>query len=175
MENISKIFKDIENLIDKESHNHNDIKMILEKLDNIVKEDYEKKTEFHKKYLKFDSGIVKFNIGGQPFSTHELNITKRIKNPNNEEYYGPNLLEGLISGIGNIKLDENKAIFIDRNPEYFNYILDYLRSKQNENADNKFELKNDKRFLQRLLKEAKYYQVEGLVEQVESLLKKDDK
>ena len=104
MENILKIFEKIKSLSFKESTNHNEIKTILKKLDKIVKEDYQKKTEFHKNYLKFDSGIVKLNIGGQSFRTHELNITKRIKIPNSEDFYGPNLLEGLISGIGNIKI-----------------------------------------------------------------------
>ena len=89
------------------------------------------------------------------FSTHELNITKRIKIPNSEDFYEPNSLEGLISGIGNIKR------FIDRNPQYFNYILEYLRSKQQKND---FDLPNDSKISQSIIKAAKFYHVEGLIE-----------
>ena len=88
MMKVVKCFKDIEKLLGNGCHNHNDIETILESLDKIVIDSYQKKAEFHKNYRKlYDSGPVKFNVGEQRFSTHELNITRRIKQPNGEEFY----------------------------------------------------------------------------------------
>ena len=63
-----------------------------------------------------------------------------------------------MNGYIEIKYDENKAIFIDRNPKHFGYILDYLRMANNENE---FELppsvdRDD------LIKEGKFYNLRGL-------------
>ena len=105
-------------------------------------------------YLKFDSGLVKFNVDGISFSTHELNITRRIKNSKSDEFYGKNLLEVLSSAISNTKLHENiKRLWMI--PKYFNYVLEYLRAKENEG----FVLLNDKKIGSFILKEAKYYHI----------------
>jgi len=75
-----------------------------------------------------ENEIVKFNVGGTIFSTYRSTLTKRIKKFNSDEYYDPHLLNGLIMGLTEIKFDDNNAIFIDRSPDYFNYVLDYLRN-----------------------------------------------
>ena len=125
-------------------------------------EQNEKLTSMMKNYALVDSDIVKFNVGGKIFSTYKTTVTKRIKKPDSDEYYEPNLLEGLISGICDVSVDENKAIFIDRNPQYFNYILDYLR---NSGCD-KFTLNLSKNseIQKEIFKEADFYNLEGLKE-----------
>lgn len=137
-------------------------------------EQNEKLTCMMKNYNIVDSEIVKFNVGGKIFSTYKSTLTKRIKKQDSsggggecEEYYEPNLLEGLISGICDVSVDENKAIFIDRNPQYFNYILDYLRccSSQNNNNDKmSLSLPKNSEIQKDIFKEAEFYNLEGLKE-----------
>ena len=81
------------------------------------------------RYPKVKDEIVRFNVGGTQFATSKSNITKKIpidslpssttsetdKLENVDNYYEPNMLEGLISGITEIKLDKTGSIFIDRN------------------------------------------------------------
>ena len=112
-----------------------------------------------KKYKIIDSDIVKLNVGGQKFSIHKSNLTKKCLKPNQDEFCEPNLLQGLISGIADIKYDEEKAIFIDRSPKYFDEILTYLRM---ENTDEIFELPNNFDDQIGMLKEAEYYKIESL-------------
>ena len=57
-------------------------------------EQNEKLTTMMKNYSVNDSDIVKFNVGGKIFSTYKTTLTKRIKKPESEEFYDPNLLEG---------------------------------------------------------------------------------
>ena len=120
------------------------------------------------KYAKIDSPVISFNVGGIYFSTLNSTICKRIKSPTTNENYNPNLLEGLVSGIVDVQLDQNKALFIDRNPQYFSYILDYLRLV-NTKSENDFQLPKDIEAAKQLLKEAEYYQLEGLVELIKQL------
>ncbi|RNA15586.1 BTB POZ domain-containing KCTD21 [Brachionus plicatilis] len=74
------------------------------------------------------------------------------------------MFESLVDGFVKPKYDENKAIFIDRNPKYFGCILDYLRMA---NTDFEYELASsiDKN---ELLKEAKFYNIQGLVDLIET-------
>lgn len=111
--------------------------------------------------------IVKFNIGGTLFSTVISTITKPIpksntSNKNPIEYYEPHLLARLITiDSSNAKYDhDNKAIFIDRNPLYFNYILDFLRL-----GSSKFRIRDvSQDVLNEIYVEAEFYQVEALID-----------
>lgn len=69
--------------------------------------------------------FTKINVGGTIFATKKstLGTYHRIKKPN--------LLESLVTGITETHHDDNNAIFIDRNPRYFEYVLDYLRELDN--------------------------------------------
>lgn len=69
--------------------------------------------------------FTKINVGGTIFATKKstLGTYHRIKKPN--------LLESLVTGITETQHDDNKTIFIDRNPRYFEYVLDYLRELDN--------------------------------------------
>ena len=133
----------------------------------IVSEDKIKQTEKLLKSLALHSPIeneiVKFNVGGTIFSTYRSTLTKRIKKFNSDEYYDPHLLNGLIMGLTEIKFDDNNAIFIDRSPDYFNYVLDYLRSVGGATETvQKFNLPKDEDVLREIANEAKYYRVTGL-------------
>ena len=108
-----------------------------------------------------DDDIVKFNIGGTIFSTLKSTITKRIaksaKNSADTEYYEPNLLESYIRGDREVKYDEDKAIFVDRSPKYFSYMLDFLRDE--------FRVPDDEEeILNNVFEEAEFYHIHALLD-----------
>ena len=115
-----------------------------------------------KKHEAIDTGIIKFNIGGTYFSTLKSTLDKKIKKSNSNEYYDPHLLQALISGMIKVIYDENKSIFIDRNPTYFNIILDYLRSLDSKKQFAPKNLKTES--IYDIMKEAEYFELYGLVE-----------
>jgi hypothetical protein len=126
--------------------------------------------------------IVKFNIGGTIFSTLAKNVTKPIVKKSNKkqqtndddagsvEYYEPNLLARLMNDSESYDND-TKAIFIDRNPQYFSHILDFLR------LNDKYRLPTsgaatatsdcqcqESSLLNSIYKEAEFYQVNALID-----------
>ena len=62
------------------------------------------------------SNIVKFNVGGVPFITTLRTASKS------------GYLRGLLSGKFVVDVDSENRYFIDRNGDYFKYLLDYMRS-----------------------------------------------
>ena len=143
---------------------NNDMVNLLQKMDKLLlteRNDIYKVENMMIKYPVVKSDIVKFNVGGTIFAIFLSTITKKIKKSNGDGFYEPNLLQGLVSGLTDVKFDENNAIFIDRNPKYFHYILDYLRMA-NTNATFKYPTNFDD--LSELLDEATYYNVVGLKE-----------
>jgi hypothetical protein len=128
------------------------------------KEEHSKMVEMMKVFTINDSDIVKFNVGGKIFSTLGVSINKRIRRMESDDpndFYEPNLLQGLTSGLVDVKRDENKAIFIDRDPKYFQRILNYLRKV---NTDEDFDLPENNFELQSLLKEASFFRIQGLLD-----------
>ena len=108
-----------------------------------------------------DPDILKLNVGGMIFYTLKSTLSKKIKKDNANEFHETHLLEEMY----NDSLKENKEIkFIDRDPTYFNYILDYLRC-----PNKKLILPNKKMILKQLKNEAEYFKLNGLVEIIESL------
>lgn len=67
-----------------------------------------------------ESPIIKFNVGGKIFMTLRPTITK----------YPESLLAIIISGRHTIIKDENGCVFIDRNPKYFEFVLDIMRGAE---------------------------------------------
>jgi hypothetical protein len=66
---------------------------------------------------------------------HASVIIKEAKNETKQQqqlYYEPHLLELMMIGIVKVVKDPTGAIFINRNPKYFEYILDYLRAVEDE-------------------------------------------
>lgn len=134
------------------------------KIKRIETEDQKKRTkpipiDFNV-YKADKSDIIKLNIGGQIFSTYKSTLTKKIPKQNSEELYAANLLEELLNGTQETRLDENGAIFIDRNPRYFEYILDYLRMA-NTNYDFSLPTRD---ILLDLEKDCVYFKINGLKE-----------
>lgn len=150
---------------------HKDLKQLAQSMGqqlNTQKSDLEKMTQLMSTY-NFDnnSDIVKLNIGGKIFSTYRSTLNKRIKKPNNNnnnsntEYYPPNLLQSLISGVSQIKLDESNAIFIDRDSQYFHYILNYLRYYDTQV---KYRLPDNLKTLEQVKKECEFYKLNSLID-----------
>lgn len=153
---------------------HKDLKQLAQSMGhqlNSQKSDLEKMTQLMSTY-NFDnnSDIVKLNIGGKIFSTYRSTLNKRIKKPNNSsnnnnnnmtEYYPPNLLQSLISGVSELKLDESNAIFIDRDSQYFHYILNYLRYYDTQI---KYRLPDNLKTLEQVKKECEFYKLNSLID-----------
>jgi hypothetical protein len=121
-----------------------------------------------------DSEIVEFNVGGQIFTTYRSTLTKRVRkshagpindNSNTDDnFYEPHLLQSLVSGLVEVKRDKNNAIFIDRSPRFFDLVLDYLRQAGSGNDKEEFDLPFCEQDLAALMKEAEYYNIQGLIE-----------
>ena len=88
------------------------------------------------------------NVGGWRFTT-SLNTLRSEQG---------SMLEKMFSGQFPIKKEQDGTIFIDRSGNYFDFILDYLRG----NMINVDDLLFDDNIRKRLIKEAEYYQLEGM-------------
>jgi hypothetical protein len=127
------------------------------------KSDLDKMLQMAKKFDVPDSGIIKLNVGGGHFSATKSTLVKKIQKTDkndNVECYEPHLLQLLVSGIAKVTYDENKEIFIDRNPQYFGYLLDYLRSIGTGKASKLPKLSD----LAEFFEEAEFYNLQGLLE-----------
>ena len=161
-------FCDLEKKLEKKiaslSIDFGEIKTVLSTMQNYVvggKDDLEKIKKLAVKYESISSDIVKINVGGTYFSTLKTTLEKRVKK-NEEEFHDPNLLQSIVSGIIRVNYDENKAIFIDRNPKYFGYILDYLRNVDSSNPFNVPKLSKEN--IQEFQDEAVHFGLHGLIE-----------
>lgn len=67
---------------------------------------------------KLPAQLIRLNVGGRLFQTSSVTLASR----------GENFFTLLTSGRVPALKDENDAFFIDRNPEYFEPILEFLRS-----------------------------------------------
>ena len=95
--------------------------------------------------------IIKLNVGGKKFTTLKSTLLK-CKNS-----YLADLLE---KEKDKIIYDENKAVFIDRNPKYFEFIIEYLRTGFMETLPQDFHT------LKRLTDEALFYKLDGLSQEM---------
>ena len=98
---------------------------------------------------------IKLNVGGQIFLTTKRTL---LSEPNS-------MLANMFSGeFSPGDKDELGAYMIDRTPEYFKPILNYLRTK---------ELIMDQNISKNgVLAEARYFGIQGLVDQIEEMGKK---
>ncbi len=130
------------------------------------KKKHEKLLEMMKTFSVSDSEIVTFNVGGQTFATYYSTLGKRIRNFSNDpkDPYERNLLQGLASSLVQTTRDKNDAIFLDRDPKYFQAILNFLRTIGSPLE--KFDLPENKHELEGLLKEASYFKIQSLVDLV---------
>jgi lipid II:glycine glycyltransferase (peptidoglycan interpeptide bridge formation enzyme) len=103
----------------------------------------------------FKDDIITFNIGGHIHSTTRSTI--------NENVDCQSLLALIITNQTPTQLDNNGHYFIDRDGSYFRYILNYFRDKKLYLPENFTELKQ-------LCLEAKYYQIDRLINEIENRL-----
>jgi len=95
------------------------------------------------------SSTVKLNVGGQHFTTSVQTLTK---DPNS-------MLAAMFSGRFDIKPSEDGTFFIDRDGTYFRFILNYLRNGE-------LILPDEATFLKELEAEAKFYQIQGILNEL---------
>ncbi|PFX11604.1 uncharacterized protein LOC111319474 [Stylophora pistillata] len=95
------------------------------------------------------SSTVKLNVGGHHFTTSLQTLTK---DPNS-------MLAAMFSGKFEMKPAEDGAYFIDRDGTHFRFILNYLRNGE-------LILPDGATFLKELEAEAKFYQIRGILEEL---------
>ncbi|KAK9941075.1 hypothetical protein M0R45_017703 [Rubus argutus] len=99
------------------------------------------------------TSLVRLNVGGKKFSTYMDTLTQREPN---------SLFGAMFSGRNTLCQDDKGYVFIDRNGEYFGYILDWLR-------DDDVPTLEDFKY-SKLLKEAQYFQLQGLIDGIHVVL-----
>lgn len=100
------------------------------------------------------SSKIKLNVGGKIYKT---TLDTLRKDPDS-------MLNAMFSGKFELKADEEDgAYFIDRDGKLFRYILNYLR-------DGDLLYPEDQTAKEQLLKEAKFYQVQGIINHLEEAL-----
>lgn len=76
------------------------------------------------------------------------------------------MLAAMFSGRHELLKEEDGCVFIDRDGTHFRYVLNYLR----DGGVNMDCLPRDRQLLRELKKEATYYQLHGLLQQIEKCL-----
>ena len=94
---------------------------------------------------------AKLNVGGHFFTTSIQTLTK---DPNS-------MLAAMFSGKFEMKPCEDGSFFIDRDGTHFRFILNYLRTGE-------LTLPKGITFLEELLKEAEFYQIQGMIHELRS-------
>jgi hypothetical protein len=98
--------------------------------------------------------LVHLNVGGQRFSTSKNTLIS----PQGEETFFTSLLSGRIAS----NMDETGAYFIDRDPELFRLILNFLRTQQLH----LLVQESDAKQLSALIHEANFYGIAPLAKQL---------
>ena len=97
--------------------------------------------------------IVELNIGGELYTT---SLTTLLRDPES-------LLANIFSGQQRITRDSRGRFFIDRDGRLFKFVLDFLRN-------NNLTLPDKFTEYERLLLEAEYYEIKGLIKSVKLCL-----
>ena len=95
------------------------------------------------------SSTIKLNVGGHLFTTSVQTLTK---DPNS-------MLAAMFSGKFEMKPSEDGSFFIDRDGTHFRFILNYLRNGE-------LILPEGATFLKELEAEAKFYQIQGILNEL---------
>ena len=142
---------------------------ILDKISDMVIERSVKKRASSKSTVSFqpDESIIKLNIGGTNFSTLRQTLDKQIPRIDNKnQFYESNLFQEMFAGKVMRRYDENHAIFIDRNPQFFNIILDYLRQVDTPHP---LRLPTGNDMIKSIFEEAQFYKLESLKDKIYSI------
>jgi hypothetical protein len=105
--------------------------------------------------IQSQSGRVILNVGGHRYDTSLATLTKDQNS----------MLAAMFSGRYALKAEQDGSYFVDRDGSNFRYILNYLR-------DNTVTLPPNRLLHLELLREANFYQLAGLVEQIKASLKR---
>ncbi len=109
-----------------------------------------------------DKNIVKLNIGGTFFTTLKQTLEKSCESSSKSDTYGPNVFQDMLEGRSPLRIDETGAIFIDRNPQYFSHVLDFLR------LESSYKLPVTNELLKSVFDEAQFYKIEPLKDKIYS-------
>ena len=101
---------------------------------------------------RYFPSIVKLNVGGQHFTTSLQTLTR---DPNS-------MLAAMFSGRHEVQTTEDGSFFIDRDGTYFRFLLNYLRNGE-------LILPDGATFLKELEAEAKFYQLQGILDELHEL------
>ena len=105
---------------------------------------------------RYFPSIVKLNVGGQHFTTSLQTLTR---DPNS-------MLAAMFSGRHELETTEDGSFFIDRDGTSFRFILNYLRNGE-------LILPDGATFLKELEAEAKFYQLQGILDELQCTEPKD--
>ena len=100
------------------------------------------------------TSTINLNIGGRRFTTSLQTLTK---DPDS-------MLAAMFSGKFEVKPSEDGTFFIDRDGKHFRFILNYLR-------DGELIVPEGATFLKELEAEAKFYQIKGLLQELEDKMR----
>lgn len=107
------------------------------------------------------SSVIRLNVGGNKFCTSVDTLTHREPN---------SMLAAMFSGRHNIACEEDSEkgyVFIDRDGTHFRHILNWLR-------DATVPLLEERCKYSELLREAEYFQLVGLTEEIHAFLNKEE-
>eukprot|EP00941_MAST-03F_sp_MAST-3F-sp1_P000768 g768.t1 len=107
--------------------------------------------------FELDHQIVQLNVGGTMFATSRETLLRdkdsmlavMVRRTR------PSTTGSRQTGIMGTTRDDTDAIFLDRDPTYFRYVLNFLR-------DGEVDLPNEKQALNQILREASFFQIQGL-------------
>jgi hypothetical protein len=149
MEEVGRLQQQIHETIEKEKSK---LSIELEKLST-------KKRKWKELKHKFDISVlgerIKLDVGGTLFATNLTTLTS----------HKDSFFAGLFSGRWTLHKTSDDAIFIDRDPSVFRYILNYLRGQKIDFRDLSVEQ------LENLFEDAEYYQLPELRALTEEVLK----
>lgn len=175
IESLRRFVPDFTNSFNRILNNFTEFIQAVEKLDQIaasvqrLKSEHEKKNqelemlkeerEIMEKQCEIDSDCrVDLDVGGQKFATTVHRLTKGMDSP----FFTKLINERWRKSTNNV----DNPIFIDRDGRLFDYILKYLRTGQ-INID-------DKRTIEDLLTEAKFYGFKRLADELSTMLSTAD-
>ena len=138
----------------KREEQEKEINKQLNELEESRKSLEEEKKRMEKVH-EFQSSPVHLNVGGQRFTT-SLQTLRR------ESY---SMLGTMFSGRHKLLQDADGSYFVDRDGTHFRHVLNYLRDGFRAEM-----LPQDEVCLREIQNEADYYQLEGLVAGIESIL-----